>query len=149
MGKRPPRKWRMQGRLFTSEHQNLTYLTISNTPNCSVLPLGFTLPMGMKSMDKLTVLQANDHFRDWHTLDDERVCALCDRKFNGHDVVVSNATEEVRLRCPTPNCQSGVQHWVYPANPLSSEKSEQAWWHALGSNGETDDLGSGPSPQPI
>ena len=105
--------------------------------------------MGMKSTDKLTVLQANDHFRDWHTLDDERVCALCDRKFTGHDVVVSNSSEEVQLRCPTPNCQSGVHQWVYPANPLISEKSEEAWWHALGSNDGPEDVGSGPSPQPI
>ncbi len=105
--------------------------------------------MGMKSTDKLTVLRANDHFRDWHTLDDERVCALCDRKFTGHDVVVSNGSEEVQLRCPTPNCQSKVHQWLYPTNPLTSEKSEQDWWQALGSNDETDDVGSGPAPQPI
>jgi hypothetical protein len=103
----------------------------------------------MKSTDKLTILQANDHFRDWHTLDDKRVCALCDRKFTGHDVVISSSSDEVQLRCPTTNCQSGVHQWVYQANPLISQKSEENWWQALGSNDESDNAGSAPSPQPI
>ena len=107
------------------------------------------LGMKDKPADKLTILQANDHFRDWHTLDDERVCVLCNRKFTGHDVEVSNSSEEVQLRCPTPNCQSGVHQWLYPGNPLISKKSETDWWHALGSYDESDNAGGAPSPQPI
>jgi hypothetical protein len=97
--------------------------------------------------DKLSILQANDHFRDWRTLDDQRVCVLCDRKFTGHDVQVSTAGDGIELHCPTVNCQSGVHQWVYPGNPLLSEQSEKDWWQALGSTDETDS-DSAPSPQP-
>jgi hypothetical protein len=97
--------------------------------------------------DKLSILQANDHFRDWHTLDDERICVLCDRKFTGHDVQVSTVDGEVELRCPTAHCKSRVHQWAYPGNPLVNEKNEEDWWRALGSNDASD--GGSPSPQPI
>jgi hypothetical protein len=105
--------------------------------------------MKTKPADRLSILQVNDHFRDWHTLDDERVCALCDRKFTGRDIVILTMGDEVELCCPTPDCQSGVHQWLYPSNPLRSEKNEKAWWHALGSNGRPDNGGSAPSPQPL
>src|SRR5262245_53274504 len=90
--------------------------------------------MNKKLTDQLSILQANDHFRDWHTLDDERVCALCGRKFTGHEVVISRVGDEVELRCPTPNCRSRVHQWVHPTNPHPSEINLEAWWHALGSS---------------
>jgi hypothetical protein len=107
--------------------------------------------MGMKdkSADKLSILRAYDHFRDWRTLDDERVCAICDRTFTGHDVVISITGDEVELRCPTSDCRSGVHQWLHPSNPLRSEKNEKDWWHALGSKDGSDNAGSAPSPQPI
>ena len=107
------------------------------------------LGMRTRATGKLSILQANDHFRDWHTLEDERVCALCDRKFTGHDVVISTMGDEVELHCPTPNCQSGVHQWVHSRNPFRSEKNENDWWHALGSNIGADDAGSEPSPQAV
>ncbi len=107
--------------------------------------------LGMKDKltDKLSILRMNDHFRDWHTLDDERVCALCDRKFTGHEVVISTMGDEVELCCPTPNCQSGVHQWLHPSNSLLPEKNEKDWWQALGSNIGADDVGREPSPQPV
>ena len=105
--------------------------------------------MKTQPTDKLSILQVNDHFRDWHTLNEERVCALCDRKFTGHDVVISIAGDEAELRCPTPQCQSGVHQWVHPSNPLLSEKNEEDWWHALGLNSRPDNAGSAASPEPV
>jgi hypothetical protein len=102
-----------------------------------------------KPTNKLSILQANDHFRDWHTLDDERVCALCDRKFTGRDVVISTMGDEVELHCPTPDCQSGVHQWLHLGKTFRSEKNENDWWHALGSNDGLDHAGSAPSPQPV
>ena len=99
--------------------------------------------------DRLSILQANDHFRDWYSLDDERVCAVCDRRFSGHDVVISTMGDEVELRCPTSSCQSGIHQWLHPGNPLASEESEKDWWHALGSNGGPDNAGSALAPQPV
>jgi hypothetical protein len=107
--------------------------------------------LGVKTTrtDKLSILQANDDFRDWHTLDDERVCALCDRKFTGRDIVISTIGDEARLRCPTPDCPSGVHQWIYPSNPHLSEKNEKDWWHALGSNDRPDNAGNAMSPHPV
>jgi hypothetical protein len=107
------------------------------------------LGMKTKPTDKLSILQGNDHFRDWQTLDHERVCALCNRKFTGHDIVISTMGDEVELRCPTPNCQSGVHEWLYPTNPHLSEENEKDWWHAIGSNCGPDTVGSAPSAQPV
>jgi hypothetical protein len=120
-------------------------------PDCARPVFRSTLRMGMKdkSTDKLSILQANDHFRDWRTLDDERLCALCDRKFTGHEVVISTTSDEVEMRCPTPNCQSGVHQWLHPSNPQRSEKNERDWWRALGSYGGSDNAGSAPSPEPV
>src|SRR5437899_8216944 len=67
--------------------------------------------------DRLAILQANDHFRDWQTLEDERVCILCDRRFTGHEILISTVAEELELHCPTPHCKSGMHQWVYPGNP--------------------------------
>ena len=105
--------------------------------------------MKTQPTDKLSILQVNDHFRDWHTLNEERVCAVCDRKFTGHDVVILTAGDEVELGCPTPHCQSGVHQWVYPGNPLLSQKSYEDWWHALGSNDGLDSTEGAASPQPV
>jgi hypothetical protein len=107
--------------------------------------------MKIQATDKLAILQANDHFRDWRTLDDKRVCVLCDRQFTGHDVLVATAGKEVHLHCPTHNCKSGVHHWVYPGNPLLSDATYEDWWQALGSSNDAfrGAGAGGPSPQPI
>jgi hypothetical protein len=99
--------------------------------------------------DRLSILQANDHFRDWHSLDDERVCAVCNRRFTGHDVVISTMGDEVELRCPTSDCQSRVHQWLHLGNPFAFEENEKDFWHALGSNSGADNAGTAPSPLPI
>jgi hypothetical protein len=107
------------------------------------------LGMKTKTTNRLSILRVNDHFRDWHTLDDERLCALCGRQFTGHDVVISTMGDEVELYCPTPQCRSRVHQWVHPGNPLVSEQDSEDWWHALSSYHGLDNTGGGPSPQPI
>ena len=138
-------------RLFTRQYQNFTYTTISSPPNCSLPHPRSKMRTGMKDKptDKLSILQANDHFRDWHTLEDERVCALCNQKFSGNDVVISTIGDQVELRCPTSNCRSAVHQWVYPGNPLLSEKNYEGWWHSLGSNDDSDGAEDRASLQPI
>ena len=96
--------------------------------------------------DRLAILQAYDHFRDWRTVDDERVCVLCDRKFTGREILISTVGEQTELHCPTPHCKSGVHQWVYRGNPLLSETIYQDWWHALGSSDGSD---GAPSVHPI
>ena len=99
--------------------------------------------------DKLSILQANDHFRDWYSLDDKRVCALCGRNFTGHDVLIATVGDQDELRCPTAFCKSGVHQWAYPGNPLLSAKTYDDWWNAIGSTDELDGAGGQPSPQGV
>jgi hypothetical protein len=88
--------------------------------------------MKRQASDKLDVLRASDHFRDWKSLDDERVCVLCDRTFTGQQVIVTPIGREFKLHCPTHSCHSGIHQWVYPGNPLTSERAYADWWCALG-----------------
>lgn len=147
----PPRRYGYSQTLFTQWNKNFTYVTISTAPNCRLLPFPSRMLLGMKTKltDKLSTLQANDDFRDWHTLDDERVCELCCQKFTGHEVVISMKGDGAELHCPTPDCQSRVHQWVHPTSPHLSEKNLEAWWHALGSSGGLENTGSAPFPQPV
>ena len=86
-----------------------------------------------KPDERLSILRACDHFRQWRSLDDERVCVVCDRSFNGHEVQIMMIGTEHRLHCPTAECESGVHQWVYPGNPLLSDTAYADWWRALAS----------------
>ena len=83
--------------------------------------------------ERLSVLRAYDHFREWQSLDDERVCVVCDRSFNGHEIQIVMIGNDYKLHCPTSACESGVHQWVYPGNPLLSDTTYADWWRALGS----------------
>jgi hypothetical protein len=99
--------------------------------------------------DRLEVLRTLDHFHDWRSLDDERLCKMCGRTFSGHEVEIVPEGDGFKLSCPTRNCQSEVHHWIYPDHCLFSAARYEEWWHALSSNGGADNAGSTPSPQPI
>ena len=86
-----------------------------------------------KPDERLSILRAYDHFREWQSLDDRRVCVVCDRSFNGHEVQIVMIGNDYKLHCPTAACESGVHQWVYPGNPLLSDTAYADWWRALGS----------------
>jgi hypothetical protein len=74
--------------------------------------------------EKLAILQAADSRRKWHSLDDRRVCVLCDRTITGRQVEVrveSNGT--VSVHCPTEGCQSVPSDWFYQGNACSASKA--------------------------
>jgi hypothetical protein len=82
--------------------------------------------------DRLWILRAEDRFRRWDSLDDERLCILCERKFTGRQVEVrSLAHGKHELHCPTDGCDSGPHQWVYPGTPLISDIVDPDWWSAL------------------
>jgi hypothetical protein len=83
-------------------------------------------------LGKLAILRREDHFRDWQSLDDKRVCLLCHQEFVGHEAIISRQSGDYELRCPTRGCQSHVHQWVYPDQALVSEKAYANWWRALG-----------------
>jgi hypothetical protein len=73
--------------------------------------------------EKLTILQAADPRRKWHSLDDQRVCVLCDRAITGRQIEITrDSTGAHSLRCPTPGCQSVPSDWFYHGNAYSNPK---------------------------
>jgi hypothetical protein len=38
--------------------------------------------------DRLSILRTGDRFRIWNSLDDQRVCNVCERKFKGRQVEI-------------------------------------------------------------
>jgi hypothetical protein len=82
--------------------------------------------------ERLSALRGADQFRNWTSLDDKRVCILCDRSFTGRQVEITRSRSgRVDLHCPTDGCTADPSHWVYPGNPLVSETVYKDWSRAL------------------
>jgi len=85
----------------------------------------------LKFDDRLSILRVEDRFRNWKSLDDERLCIICKRKFNGRQVEIRRVGNgKYRLHCPTEGCNSRPHLWIYPTTPLVSHVVESDWWHA-------------------
>jgi hypothetical protein len=82
--------------------------------------------------ERLLILRALDQLRAWSSLDDERVCILCDKKFSGRQVAIRrNRSGQYEAHCPTGGCNAGPSQWVYPGNPLVSQAAYEDWQRAF------------------
>ena len=83
----------------------------------------------LKLDDRLAVLRAGDRFRRWNSLDDERLCILCKRKFSGRQVEIRRLSHgRFELHCPTDYCNSGPHLWIYPRTPLVLHEVRSDLW---------------------
>jgi hypothetical protein len=74
--------------------------------------------------EKLAVLQATDPRRKWHSLDDQRVCVLCDRTISGRGIrVIREPGGSYSVHCPTEGCQSVPSDWFYQGSACGSPKN--------------------------
>src|SRR5215472_3372986 len=72
--------------------------------------------------DRLSILRIGDPFRAWNSLDDQRVCVLCGRKFKGRQVDVRRLPgDKVKVCCPTLGCPSSPDQWHYPTPAVRSD----------------------------
>jgi hypothetical protein len=85
--------------------------------------------------EKLALLQVADPRRKWYSLDDQRVCVLCDRTITGRQIeIVRDAAGAYFVRCPTEGCPSLPNDWFYHGNGSvsvrspSSGRSEMTFW---------------------
>ncbi len=63
---------------------------------------------------KLTVLQDSDALRKWVSLDEERICILCDRVISGRMIDVwQDQRGGYHLHCPTPGCAATPRDWFH------------------------------------
>jgi len=92
----------------------------------------------LPSKEKLLVLQKNDRWRNWKTLDDQRRCILCDQTFSGREVIVTpNRSGKPILHCPTPDCVSTPREWVHLGDPLTEDDAWRDWLRTLDEPGAT------------
>jgi hypothetical protein len=83
----------------------------------------------IKLEDRLSILRAADRFRKWNSLDDQRVCSVCERKFKGRQIEIRRFPGgRYKLFCPTLGCPSGPYQWLYPRASVVSKIAEPDWW---------------------
>jgi hyperosmotically inducible periplasmic protein len=64
--------------------------------------------------ERLETLRAADEWRQWHSLDDERLCIECVQLITGREVTITReAHGRVSLHCPTTGCDSTPRDWFY------------------------------------
>jgi hypothetical protein len=64
--------------------------------------------------EKLAILRGADLRRKWYSLDDQRVCVLCDRVITGRQIEVKRkANGAYSVHCPTRGCPSLPSDWFY------------------------------------
>jgi len=66
---------------------------------------------------KLRLLKQLDRWRQWRSLDDQRLCLGCGRLINGHEIEVIPAAADngdAELHCPSEGCQSIPLDWILP-----------------------------------
>ncbi|CAN5434424.1 hypothetical protein BH18VER1_BH18VER1_08430 [soil metagenome] len=86
----------------------------------------------LTSEDKLDALRKSQPSLAWKSLDDQRVCILCDRTFTGRHVDATvTPMGRVRLRCPSERCAGTPRVWVRAGNPLVLEEVLQDWTRVI------------------
>ncbi len=127
---------------YKASSRVLPYHTIIHRPDCVIRcneqTALCTMIVHLKLDDRLVVLRAEDRFRKWRSLEDERLCIICKRKFNGRQVEIRRvANRKYELHCPTEGCNSRPHLWIYPATPLVNHVVKSDWWCAAGKKHES------------
>ena|SRR5690348_3356926 len=60
---------------------------------------------------RLNILQTVDNHRRWYSLDDKRICVICERVIDGHQIEIGGGPDHYTLHCPTADCPSNFSHW--------------------------------------
>jgi hypothetical protein len=65
----------------------------------------------------LTTLKVGDKLRTWSSLDDERLCVLCERILSGWQIgILRDKCGRYLLKRPTSGCDSIAAYWFYVGN---------------------------------
>ena len=79
------------------------------------------MPKHFTPEQRLEILRNGDGERKWYSLDDQRVCVVCDRIFTGRQVSIHRDQRgRYLLQCPTEGCPSYVAHWFYAGNAATA-----------------------------
>jgi hypothetical protein len=73
--------------------------------------------------EKLALLRLADPRRKWYSLDDQRVCVLCDRTITGRQIeMVLDEAGACSFRCPTEGCPALPSDWFYHGSAFSARR---------------------------
>jgi hypothetical protein len=82
--------------------------------------------------DKLVALQESDSYRKWYSLDDRRVCVLCEKLISGRMIDVwQDDIGTFLLHCPTPGCPGTPRDWFYCGLKRSHQPNPPAHWRPI------------------
>ena len=82
--------------------------------------------------DKLVVLQESDSYRKWNSLDDQRVCVLCEKLISGRMIEVwQDEIGTFLLHCPTPGCPGTPRDWFYCGLKRSRQSKALGHWRPV------------------
>ncbi len=76
---------------------------------------------------RLRLLQEHDRARPWTSLEDCRVCLLCESEFQGGDIRIHVRNGKPVFQCPGVVCPGGLEHFVHPGNPLLNDETWHDW----------------------
>ena len=88
-------------------------------------------PVRLDPADRLILLRRLDRLRIWQSLDDRRFCRCCHKFISGRQIeVIAAIAQDERLRatCPTTDCHSNIEDWVYP-NEIAQPPDK--WGHRV------------------
>lgn len=79
----------------------------SDRKTCSI----YGMQKRLDTQERLEILRTTDNYRRWYSLDDKRVCAVCEKIISGRQIEIRGGPEHYTLHCPTPDCPSNFSHW--------------------------------------
>jgi hypothetical protein len=84
--------------------------------------------MDLSSDERLEILRTADNDRVWNAIDDQRVCLHCKKIITGRQIAIRrNQSGGLQLYCPTRDCRSTVDDWLYLTHvSFHSEQSQAA-----------------------
>jgi hypothetical protein len=84
--------------------------------------------------ERLAILQRQDQFRYWHSLDEKRYCLVCGEIITGRQIQVIMGTRgnrSLRMICPTKHCDAMPIEWVWPTDgvliTIAMVEAERNW----------------------
>lgn len=63
--------------------------------------------------ERLILLQAIDRGPRWYSLDDKRICGICEQVFSGRQIQFQDRGQAgCVIHCPTPDCPGDFADWM-------------------------------------
>jgi hypothetical protein len=79
------------------------------------------MPKDLSLEERLDILRAGDRLRKWRSLDDKRICLLCERVITGQQIEIwRDQRGRYLLKCPTDGCLAIAAHWFYIGNAATA-----------------------------